>query len=154
MLLFGLINKRDRADLLLSDLFSGGESTVLSGKHLLGVFITGVDTISLVGVETSFAGVAFKELMQFLTGVASEAVAHLFGELVEEGLSKGLFCVQNAAFCKNRLWNDGGMWESTTDCGSSTVVFSLIIFGVGKSLLELLNGCGNSSSGISLSCQE
>jgi hypothetical protein len=46
------------------------------------------------------------------------------------------------------------MWESTTDCGSSAVVLSLMIFGVDKSLLEWLKGCGNTSSGKSPSCQE
>lgn len=40
------------------------------------------------------------------------------------------------------------MWERTTDGDSSSDVFSLMIFG-DDSTFDLLNGCGNSSSGIS-----
>jgi hypothetical protein len=69
--LFGLINKRDRANILLCGLFAVGELTLLCEKHLLGVFITGGDAFSFVGGETSLVGVAIKELMHCLTGVTS-----------------------------------------------------------------------------------
>lgn len=103
MHLFGLVNKRGRANLLVADLFTRGKLTLLSDKHLLGVLIAGVEAISPVGEETSFAGVASKELMHFLSGVASEALVHVFGELVEEVLNKEFLCVETAAFLENRL---------------------------------------------------
>lgn len=110
MLLLGLINNRDRAGLLHSNLFTGGESTKLSDESLLGVLISGVAAISLIGVETSLAGVASEVLACFLAGVASKASAHLLavasialvhffgGSDGNEGLSKDLFCMQIGAF--------------------------------------------------------
>jgi hypothetical protein len=71
IVLFGLVKKRDRANLLVSDLFAGDEPALLSEKHLLGVFIAGGEAISFVGVETSLVGVAVKELIHCLTGVTS-----------------------------------------------------------------------------------